>query len=163
MTENVIQTVAFHEAGHAVACIIMSRAFDSVLATIEGGRCSWKSDQLRSWAAADSFPRKPVEVEIVVTYAGVTAERKLTGRHTPLGDDHDQDRATLLASKICGDMASVEKLINRLYKRSEKLWTKKAWKAVEAVAAVLMEGGELHYEEVKSIVTPRLQGVKKPF
>lgn len=163
MSNNLIQRVAFHEAGHAVACILMNRSFDSVFATIEGGCCSWESEQLRSWARTNFFPRKPVEVEIVITYSGVTAERKFTGSYDTLGDDHDMDRIITLASKVCGDMTSVEKLMNRLYKRSEKLWTKKTWPAVEAVAAKLMNGVELNYEEVKPIVMLQLPGVKKPF
>lgn len=157
MNKNRIQTVAFHEAGHAVACDLMNRHFDAVSASMEGGRCSWKSDQLRSWAASDYFPKAPVEVEIVVTFSGVTSERKFTGEHDTLGDNHDMDRAFTLANKICGDMVSVEKLLNRLYKRSEKLWTRKAWAAVERVAAKLMVGETLDYEAVRSITKDQVR------
>jgi len=123
---NDLGAIAYHEAGHAVAALVLHRRFRHV--TIEpdedsGGHIAWSLGGPRVSELANSERRLRARIErgIIVTYAGPLAEARYTGRKNHVGARDDYKKALELATFVCDDMASAEALLASLHQRAAGL------------------------------------------
>ncbi len=155
------EVVAYHEAGHAVACVLLGR---NLVRVVLGGK-------QRGMFVVEEWPsrtRQTIEDEIVSFYAGPAAERIFSGRpvhatatltvticgsrRTVAGHESDGSRIFLLASRALGsEPAEIAELCRRLDARAREL-VAGAWSAVELVASELTSRRELSGAEVRELV-----------
>ncbi len=146
---------AYHEAGHAVAawlfgygCVIKrvsAVAEEDFLGVLEGG--SPLADMDPEW---DSAPEvvAALENDAVILNSGPVAQRRFKPRSwREYHGSKDRSDAVSLVGKLGGSIEHEEALHARLYQRAEALISAH-WAEVEAVAAALIECGELSGNEL---------------
>ncbi len=127
---------AYHEAGHAVVAILVGRPIQKVsiipnrtrlgACEIKKGRFQPSSDWL--------------EDDVLIMFAGVAAEARLTGQYHWQGADQDLRNIRRLTLSRAGDETRAEKLERRLLAKTEHLLSDDlTWKTVEQIAAALLE------------------------
>ena len=127
---------AYHEAGHAVVAILVGRPIQKVsiipnrtrlgACEIKKGRFQPSSDWL--------------EDDVLIMFAGVAAEARLTGHYHWQGADQDLRNIRRLTLSRAGDETRAEKLERRLLAKTEHLLSDDlTWKTVEQIAAALLE------------------------
>ncbi len=137
---------AFHEAGHAVAAVLLRRRFKKV-SIIRGGSGSYGRTELheRRWEAPAP---QTVEREIIITLSGPVAERMVTARDltTPFiewrGASGDINRAMALADFAVGIKDKIAYLRPLMY-RAQRLVVGEGREAVMVLAAELLAARQM--------------------
>jgi ATP-dependent Zn protease len=157
MKNKNLRTTAFHEAAHAAIAFEVGRRVHKVsivenedyygyvhIGNLPG---SFQPD-----VQCDGRTRRLIESHVMHLLAGPIAEKKLTGRISRIGASGDYRRAVDLASYCCGSDKQAEKFIAWLWERTKDLLDEPAmWRAVEVLAAALIEKGELTGRRAKAI------------
>lgn len=144
---------AYHEAGHAVVALALDRPVHkvSILPSRDKlGWCEYKKGVIRpseDW----------LEREVLIALAGMAAEARHTGTYAREEAGRDLKFARSLLVSRAGDRRA-DRLERRLLSKVEAmLGDDELWAAVEAVAAALLENGEIsgraakhHYERCVS-------------
>jgi ATP-dependent Zn protease len=139
MDELARQATAYHEAGHAVIAMALGRPVRAVSILPNGdflGTCHFHKGVFR--------PSKDwLEQEILIAVAGVAAEAIHTGEHAWEGATRDFQYARRLAARRAGDRQA-ERLLRRSLAKVENLFAdEQHWKAVELIAAELLQHGAI--------------------
>src|SRR6185437_15760265 len=94
MPSRKMEAVAYHEAGHAVAALLLHRPLRYVTIV---------PDKARGTLGHDLTPRRRtiLEREIMVLLAGEVAEREFRGWHNRVGSRSDYEKAHNCARAIC--------------------------------------------------------------
>ena len=133
------QATAYHEAGHAVLALLLGRPVQHVsilpdrdrLGVCEFGKGVYRPSE--DW----------LEREILIALGGIAAEAKLTGNYAWDGAARDQQYVERLAIQRAGERRA-EKLQRRLLAKAEHyLADDGAWRAVELIAAELLQKREI--------------------
>jgi hypothetical protein len=134
------EITAFHEAGHAVAALVLGRPVAWVSIQPDRkylGVCAFDKGVFRrseDW----------VEREGVIALAGVAAEAGFTGELDWAGAAHDRDYALRLARGRNGDDRKAERLVKRWLSKADHLLGRgDAWEAVERIAQELVRKDEI--------------------
>ena len=133
------EATAYHEAGHAVVALALSRPVHRV-SVLPGrgllGECQFGKGVFRpseDW----------LEREILIALGGVAAEARRTGAYAWDGAARDRRYVRLLAVQRAGEQRA-ERLERRLLAKAEHLLADEGrWRAVELIAAELMRCGAL--------------------
>lgn len=151
-----LELIAYHEAGHTVMAYIMGCATKAVsiipnhsdhsLGHHEGYGTTIKPDINMSIKTKESLENK-----VMICLAGKIATKILTGRRDHIGGSSDSSRAANYGSYISCEIKEREALFKWLYIRTEN-HLKKAWKAVEFVAAELLKREKIKGKELKTVI-----------
>jgi hypothetical protein len=140
MTATQRVVTAYHEAGHAVAALVLGRPVAWVSIRPDRkylGVCAFAKGVFRpseDW----------VEREAVIALAGPAAEAGFTGQMDWTGAAHDYDYAFGLARGRGGDDKRADRLVKRwLAKADHLLGRGDTWDAVERIAAELVRLEEI--------------------
>jgi ATP-dependent Zn protease len=140
-----LECTAYHEAGHAVAHLLLGGAVRQVSIVPDAGRARLghcRRYHLPSFRPdIDNGPKAlpRVEREVVAYFAGGIAEAHFRGRHCRSGARRDMEAAFDLACRVCASDEEAEKFLAWLYVRAKGLITaERHWPAVEAVARELL-------------------------
>ncbi len=157
------ERTAYHEAGHAVVMHELEMAIREVSIIpndVEGSlghvsaypRPSFNPDTDSSWRT-----RIKIGTELLVFYAGITAEALFCGRHNRRAANSDLDKAAKLARYITSEENELKAYLGWLKIRTRNLLKNPVvWVKVEAVAQALIERKQLRGKEVKQIIVDRL-------
>jgi len=130
---------AYHEAGHAVLAFLLDRPVKGVsilpsrdhLGICEFGKAVFRRSE--DW----------LEREILIALGGIAAEARFTGIYAWDGAARDQQYVRRLAEQRAGE-SRAEKLERRLLAKAEHLLAKEGpWRAVELIAAELLQHREI--------------------
>jgi hypothetical protein len=160
-----LKTVAYHEAGHAVAAIRFRRAFKSV--TVVPGEDNLGHARMfdvpqsvidDDTAGPDNFAgRHIIEKAILVSLAGPAAEREFVGRFDHRGAGSDYQNCVDLALHLYG-VVTAEKFIDFLLSLARDfVRTRIASVQIEAVAEALIDQKTLSARRVKAICDEAIQ------
>lgn len=176
---NRIERVAVHEAGHALAAILVSRRFKSVEVWRRGHRAGGCLFEPRAYGMfrkvrgrdeyVEAKPPKPkYEQEILILLGGVAAELLVLGGHFPAGARLDIATALELSEKLAPlygphKFATTKRLIpedlmcsdsaaNHVRRLMDTTMVYLPKKAIEALADSLIRHRRLLYDEARRIV-----------
>ncbi len=131
------EATAYHEAGHAVVALALGRPVQRVSILpdrVRLGHCEFKKGKFRpseDW----------LEREILIALGGIAAEARLTGDYAWDGAAHDHRYVSGLAVQRAGARQSA-RLIQRLLAKAEHILGHESnWRAVEFIAAELLQRG----------------------
>lgn len=154
------ETVAYHEAGHAVVALL--QRFNTKTATIKAkgvaAGCVTTAPRGRiDYDSGTPGMRDKIERQIIVTLAGDIAQRKFAPRssrrwHTT----QDRRDAATLALAVCGSGESATAYIAWLHIRARDI-VHGRWNLVEQVARLLLEKGTVTGEEIRAAILPPYQ------
>jgi hypothetical protein len=127
---------AYHEAGHAVMALALGRPIHKVTIIANQqylGACQIQKGRFR--------PTKDwLEDEILILFAGMVAESQITGSYCESGAAQDLRGIRRYALMRAGGERQVERLERRLLDKTEHLLADaETWKAIEMIAAALLE------------------------
>jgi ATP-dependent Zn protease len=138
---------AYHEAGHAVAALVLSHRFKDVLIGPRKNRLKYPKESLEGvWSDAPDHQRQ----HIIISMAGAASSEIRTGK-PPDWDAvaYGGDREAIVDLLLRGG-PNHDSQFQELY--SETLGLLRGhWKAVEAIAKALLEHKRLSYKQVKAI------------
>jgi len=127
---------AYHEAGHAVMAISVGRPIQKISIVPNKtrlGACEVKKGRFQpstDW----------LEDEILILFAGLAAESRLTGRYDWQAAGQDLRSIRQLTLSRAGDVTRAEKLERRLLSKAEHLLADEStWVAVKEIATALMD------------------------
>jgi ATP-dependent Zn protease len=137
MEPSANQATAYHEAGHAVVALALGRPVQrvSILPDRERlGHCEFKKGKFKpseDW----------LEREILIALGGLAAEARFTGDYAWGGAARDHRYVHSLAVQRAGERQA-GRLTQRLLAKAEHLLAQESnWRAVELIAAELLEHG----------------------
>jgi len=173
------RAIAYHEAGHAVVgyfCPQMPKARRvTIVATDDWlGRVLLHSSRWlrRRLSAGDWSPRTEVRCyeQIMTSLAGPLAERRFTGRLNRRGAGYDgtssvvrgsdYDTVSDLVLRLAGEDAQDQLALGRWLQRRTENMLSNYWKAVEAVAAALVERGTIKGQAALGTIIDGAYGLK---
>ena len=127
---------AYHEAGHAVVAIAVGRAIQKVSIIPNKSRLGACEIKKGRFQPSNDW----LEDEVLILFGGVAAEARHTGRYDWQGAGQDLRNVRRLTMSRAGDETRAEKLERRLLAKTEHLLADEpTWKAVEQIAAALLE------------------------
>ena len=131
------EATAYHEAGHAVVALALGRPVQRVSILPDRqhlGHCEFGKGVFRpseDW----------LEREILIALGGLAAEARLTGDYAWDAADRDRQYVRQLAVQRAGERQA-ERLERRLLAKAEHLLGQEGnWRAVELIAAELLQRG----------------------
>ena len=131
------QATAYHEAGHAVVALALGRPVHQVSIlpnSVRLGACEFRKGASRT-------PDDWLEREILIAFGGIAAEARHTGHYAWDGAARDQQYVRRLAVQRAGERQA-ERLERRLLAKAEHLLAQEGhWRAVELIAADLIQRG----------------------
>jgi ATP-dependent Zn protease len=131
------KATAYHEAGHAVAALVLGRPVHKVSVLPNRDRLGWCEFRKGVFRPSEDW----LERELLIALAGMAAEARHTGEY-----DHDAAGRDLryvrgLALRRASER-SVERLERRMLAKIEHLLADDGvWRAVELIAAELRKSG----------------------
>jgi hypothetical protein len=130
-----LTATAYHEAGHAVIALALGRAISRVTVVPNQrylGACHLQKSRFK--------PTKDwLEDEILILFAGMVAESRVTGKLCASGATQDLRGVRRLATMRAGGDRQVERLERRLLDKTEYLVNDSTyWLAIETIAKELM-------------------------
>jgi hypothetical protein len=154
---------AYHEAGHAVACVVLHLPFTQVTIVPEGdtlgmvsGHTSPKSLDPDAYCSQPGRQRARVEADVLSCLCGGLAFLIFRGGKDDWrrdGSRWDLSQALSLLEKICGSAPETEAYLNLLRIRAEQLLRfPPNWSAVQALAEALMESKTIGSRKARKIV-----------
>jgi hypothetical protein len=146
--------VAYHEAGHAVASILLRRALKYVTIVPEHGSLGATANGrlCRSGYGEDDRAFHIIEREILILFSGAAAERRYSGRNNRRGAGADFEMARELALRIYEGGRIVEKYLAYQVELAERfIGNPVHWVQVEAVAAALVKHRTLSGRRARTI------------
>lgn len=154
---SAIEKTAYHEAGHAMAFMVLKTRFSKVSIVPDDESLGRVTNDL-----PDSFfdedlnanrQRSLYEKHILISLAGGLAEMKLTGVENTDGNAVDNSSVVELASRVTDSVAETEAYILWLQERAKNMvdnpWN---WIAVEALAAALLHSKTLSARKAREIM-----------
>ena len=163
-----LTTVAYHEAGHAVAAFLMRRRFKKVTIIPEGNAlgslagCGWRS-KLNPEYDDGARLRHRIEADIIVSLAGPVAEAKLTSRFNHIGACQDYHDAVGCALYVTDSKNETEAYINWLLERTKNILSFIRWDAVKELADELIKQREIGYTIARKIIRKGFDRRLTPF
>ena len=154
---RLLEQVAYHEAGHAVACVRLGRAFR--YATIVPKEDSLGHVLYTSFGASfrpgidvSSKTERIIDRQVLIALAGMAADRRFVGRRNWRGARSDLDHATEFGSFLHGDDEVLSKYVEyKLAQADSMMRAPIVWVQVEAVAAALLDRQHLAAVEIRRI------------
>jgi hypothetical protein len=151
--------VAIHEAGHAVAGVLLRRRFDYVTIVPDDdslGHCAFPSEFHRIQRMIEGGANKRDDARlrlcILTGLAGSAAEERAFGTHQ-LMDEHDGETAVEIADLLVGGPDETGPFLDQAWSEVQDLWAQDThWAAVVRVADVLRERKRLNYRTVRCLV-----------
>jgi len=155
------QSIAYHEAGHAVAHVELRVPFKYVTITPDeaaGSLGHVQANDTPAWFDPESNTdwrrhQLYIEDQIVILWAGPAAEAKLKGRNNWRGSRSDMSTAIDLAFYVYGRTDTVEKYVSYLRSLAtgfvDARWN---WLCIERLAASLLERERIHAREVRKLM-----------
>jgi hypothetical protein len=139
-----LEETAYHEAGHAVAAIVLRRGFSHV--TIEPRDDSLghvkpnkHPESFRPDISDDARDAPRIEREVLMLLAGIAAEKHLRGRRNYRGASQDLRMAVDVAGYLFS-RRTLEKYLEYMIERAEDFISMPFhWLQVEALATALLE------------------------
>lgn len=162
-----LDLVAFHEAGHAVARVVLKRGVRS--ATIRPGDGNL-GHVVRFPFGEDFMPdvdmrpgdRSLIKREVMAAYSGMVAEAFVTGRWNYAGADSDIHGANNLLSYLVTSDDEIEPLGRVLWIRARNLLCEPMHRAyVEAVADALLTHETLSGPAIRKVVSDTLGRIRE--
>lgn len=157
---QLVRATAYHEAGHAVARLALGLSLGrvSIVSDAESnGHCVYAlSRTFHPDLANGQRMEAAVHRHIVAALAGESAEYVLRGRHNWGGASHDRRVAADLAAYVSGDGEEEAALLKWLDIKARNL-VRGRWRAVEAVAALLLDTKEASRAQVTATIQGALQ------
>jgi len=156
---NPLRLTAYHEAGHAVMATLCGQRITEV--EIVGDEDHTGSVQSLRFADEHGpnnepgIPSAPTERRLLCVAAGMVAENLVSGRGQWDESCEDLDTAVHLAMKVVGDCERVIPYLEIVREHTDDLLHRN-WRAVEALADVLMERRCVTGEEVRRLLEPLL-------
>jgi hypothetical protein len=157
MPSRKMEAVAYHEAGHAVAALLLHRPLRYV---------SIVPDKERGILGYDLMPRRRtlLEREIMVLLAGEVAEEEFRGWRNRVGARSDYDKAHKCARAICETDEEAVAYVTWLRVRiANQILGPVPWSIIKAVAADLLVRERLTVAEVRVIRSRVLNMRLTPF
>jgi hypothetical protein len=151
-----LESVAYHEAGHAVMCVRLKRGFRSVSVVPEDdslGRVMFVPLKagLDPFAVDGAKLERLIERELLTTLCGMSAERRFVGRRNWRGGRSDISRALDLAERLYQPEVA-GKYIDFMIARADGLiMAPIVWVQIEAVAGALLAHRTLSSAAVRRI------------
>jgi len=151
----ILRATAYHEAGHAVVAFLVGRPVEKVTISPAqmqtGGRRlgACKVQKGRSKASSD-----PLEDEVLILFAGMVAERMLTGRYCLHGAAQDLRAVKRLLGTRAASERQLDRLSRRMLDKTEYLLSDPVnARAVELIADELVEKETVSGRAVRHFVT----------
>src|SRR5262245_31573474 len=142
------EATAYHEAGHAVAALVLDRPVVKV--SIQPDR-----DKLGICAFGKAVFRPSedwLEKEVLIALAGLAAEARHTGEYDRAAAGRDLLYARRLSLQRAGNERQAERLEKRLLSKAEHLLDRPGhWRAVERIAAELLEVREMSGRQARHL------------
>lgn len=168
-----LKLLAFHEAGHAVACYILKKKFSFVSIIPDKqdntlGKVSYKTLPPQKSLQDVEFNRdcrttKAIERAVIISLAGGIAESKYAGRNITKSSKADYGNAVSAISHLCSSNEENEAYLNLILIRAKQLFTFSCgenttyWKAVEVLADRLLEEKIIKYQKARTIIEETLR------
>ena len=136
-----IEDSAWHEAGHAVACLVLRRRLSFASIDGRGGglvRCSQHPNLDPRHRSSRSRIRRNIRREIVITWAGIMAAARASGRRTAAGDLRDAEGIVTLLNRLSGSPEEQIAIGRWLREAAEEL-LHQHWSAVKSITKALVE------------------------
>ena len=144
---------AFHEAGHAVMAELCGRLLTEV--EIIGDLEHMGSVQSRAFNPSPEAETEDVECHLKIILAGTVAEGMVSDRHGWDETSEDVDAAVRLGMRLVDDCEDVLPLLEDIG-ADVKRDLDRHWRAVETLAAELLDRKTLTGSEVRKLLTPLL-------
>jgi len=140
-----LKGTAYHEAGHAVAALLLGRRFKAISIEPDGdilglvSGIAWPRAFRPDTDDIDSRARSNIEKRIMIAAAGEGAESLYTGRRVMHYACQDAMQAVDLASYVCPENEECSAYTNWLWLRAKNLIREpRSWIMVEALASKLL-------------------------
>ena len=149
------EKTAYHEAGHAVARILLRRVPRLRKVTIVSTDDSEGSTHSAHWPSfnpGSEVDERKVYERIMALLAGPVSEKRFAKRASNVGARSDHARAADLALYVSADEKLANSLLKWLSVRTEK-FVEVNWWAVQAVAEALLEHKTLSGKKAKEVIT----------
>lgn len=147
MGSSAEEATAFHEAGHAVVALALGRAVHQVSIRPNRdrqGQCAFRKGSVRP---SDDW----LEREILIALGGIAAEARHTGTYAWEAAGRDWQYLRTLAVHRAGERRA-DRLVSRLLAKAEHLLAdERHWRAVESIAAELLQRGVVSGRAVRHL------------
>lgn len=156
---------AYHEAGHAV----MAHLCGQIVTKVEiigdddhtGSVSCIRFHEEPQWLADENIPSAAIEARVLCLVAGIAAENIVSGDLSWHESEGDLDEAVRLALRVVGSCERVLPFLKEARDHSSDL-LRRHWKAVEALAGLLLIHKSLSRDEVRQVVAAWLDTERAP-
>jgi ATP-dependent Zn protease len=158
---SALECTAYHEAGHAVAAIILGRAIRKVTIIPDHDRNTLGSCQghgngrlpALDTDASSARHRTYIKSQIMMLWAGAIAEGRRAGRHNWHGAGVDRSHILNLACFACMGDEECKRYIQWLFERTKNLLFSQRWHwdAIKRIARKLLKHGTITGKEAKGL------------
>ena len=161
-----IKKLAYHEAGHAVACYVFHRRFSKVTIVSDDnfdGQVKFSDSYWLTNFEPDTIKtftpviRNRIEEEVMIWFAGMVVESHLTGK-SDYGGLQDQDDAIGLLEYLVYSPEELIPYVDWLFVRIQGLLTTLPyWDAIEDLAKELLANKEMGYRKARKIIKSAIE------
>lgn len=156
---SALLSTAFHEAGHAVMALARGRVVQKV--TIRPGKSQFGQSRLGLCELGKRHARRSndlLEDEVLILFAGMVAESRLTGQYCHEGAAQDLRMIQRLLQNRAGSVKQLERLQRRLLDKTEHLLDDQAHaNAIELIADRLVQDETVSGRAVRHYYKQALQ------
>src|SRR5262249_36855 len=145
---------AYHEAAHAVAALALDRPVVKVAILADRDRAGICFFGKSVYRPSEDW----LEREVLIALAGLAAEARQTGEYDHDAAARDLRYARGLSIQRAGNEKQAARLERRLLSKAEHLLDRAAhWRAVERIAAALLEAGEISGRQARHLFEQSLR------